>query len=332
MGSGRRRGVAATSRFGCRPRSPSAPRRRRDHPLRVCRSRLGHRLWSPSPPRRRRDPRRTALVALVIPRLASDAGSGRRRGAATPPPLRRSGTSSSRWGRSTRSTRTSCPRSSASCGCGSRRRTSTASARAWRSRRSSRSTCSGRGTRGRVDVVSAGPGVAMYFKKTAPAFQRCKNEQERSSHGRDQVALAGTWSTTSPKNRKTTTSGRTPPTTGARPRRRNRRRPRTRRSRAKRRRSRASASEATRRGRSPRRTQTRRRRATQGRRSLRRRRRPPRRWSENNSLCELSYYWESRRLLADFRGTRGRDCKRSYLRVPDEPALGLHMIQMVCVN
>ena len=37
----------------------------------------------------------------------------------------------------------------------------------------------------RVEIVSIGPGFAMSFKRTAPAVQRCKNEQERCSYGRE---------------------------------------------------------------------------------------------------------------------------------------------------
>ena len=38
---------------------------------------------------------------------------------------------------------------------------------------------------GRVEMLPAGPGFALSFKKTAPAVQRCKNQQRRCSYGRD---------------------------------------------------------------------------------------------------------------------------------------------------
>ena len=45
---------------------------------------------------------------------------------------------------------------------------------------------------GRVDILSVWSDFAMYFKRTTQAVQRCKNEQQRCSYGRDWVAAAGT--------------------------------------------------------------------------------------------------------------------------------------------
>ena len=45
--------------------------------------------------------------------------------------------------------------------------------------------------RHRAELLSGGPDCATYFKRTAPAFRRRKNEQKRCSHGRDQVHRYG---------------------------------------------------------------------------------------------------------------------------------------------
>ena len=44
----------------------------------------------------------------------------------------------------------------------------------------------------RVEILPVGPDFAMYFRRTTQAVQRCKNEQQRCSYGRDWVAAAGT--------------------------------------------------------------------------------------------------------------------------------------------
>ena len=44
----------------------------------------------------------------------------------------------------------------------------------------------------RADILPVGPDFGIYFKRMAPAFQRCNNQQKRCSYGRDRVALAGT--------------------------------------------------------------------------------------------------------------------------------------------
>ena len=43
----------------------------------------------------------------------------------------------------------------------------------------------------RVEILPVGPDFAMYFKRTTQAVQRCKNEQQRCSYGRDWVGVAG---------------------------------------------------------------------------------------------------------------------------------------------
>ena len=44
----------------------------------------------------------------------------------------------------------------------------------------------------RAEALPVGPDFATYFKRTAPAFRRCKNQQKRCSYGRDRIAPAGT--------------------------------------------------------------------------------------------------------------------------------------------
>ena len=41
--------------------------------------------------------------------------------------------------------------------------------------------------RGRAEILSVRPGVALAFKRTAPAVKCCKDEQERCSRGRDRI-------------------------------------------------------------------------------------------------------------------------------------------------
>ena len=43
----------------------------------------------------------------------------------------------------------------------------------------------GRARPDRAEIVSCGPNFATYFKRTTRADQRCKNEQERCSRGRE---------------------------------------------------------------------------------------------------------------------------------------------------
>ena len=45
---------------------------------------------------------------------------------------------------------------------------------------------------GRAEILPVGPDFAMYFKKTTQAVQRCKNQQQRWSYGRDRFGIAGT--------------------------------------------------------------------------------------------------------------------------------------------
>ena len=42
--------------------------------------------------------------------------------------------------------------------------------------------------RRRVETLPVGPGVAMSFKRTTLAVQRCKNQPKRCSYGRDRTA------------------------------------------------------------------------------------------------------------------------------------------------
>ena len=42
-------------------------------------------------------------------------------------------------------------------------------------------------TSGRAEILPIGLGFAMAFKRTTPAVQRCKNQQQRRSYGRDRV-------------------------------------------------------------------------------------------------------------------------------------------------
>ena len=43
----------------------------------------------------------------------------------------------------------------------------------------------------RAEILPVGPGFVIYFEWLASAFQRCKNQPKRCSHGRDPVAPAG---------------------------------------------------------------------------------------------------------------------------------------------
>ena len=71
----------------------------------------------------------------------------------------------------------------------SRRWTTRSRARSTRRprRASARRATSRTRARRRAGTLPGGPDVAMYSKRTAPAFQRCKNQQKRCSRGRDRV-------------------------------------------------------------------------------------------------------------------------------------------------